>query len=357
MRRTLAGGVVALTVAFTLTACGGGTTTAAPGDVLASVSNYNIIPGDPLGPASQTLEDMNGGSWSFADPSAGDTVPTITLLYFGYTSCPDVCPTTMADLANAIGRLPKDVSDRVRVEFVTTDPHRDTAKQMKWWLGTFYPSFHGARGPIGDVIAAAKSFDIAIEAPKVSKGDYEVTHGTQVIVLDSKGDDVGFFNELAGWKAYYQAIPALVQLYAQGSGLSAGAGAGSGALEVEQAWVSASTGSGAQAMSAAYMTLTNNGDKADTLVSVSSADASDVTLHQTVASGSGAATMQSLDKIDIPAHGSVTLTLGANHIMLMGLTKTLTEGNDVPLSLHFASGTTLEFGAPVLKLEDRPGQQ
>jgi len=204
------GGLLAAAAALTtLTACGasGPSASIVP---LTSVKDYNVVPGQPLGPATQTAEQWNGRSWSFRKPATGK----VTLLYFGYTSCPDVCPITMSDLAMAMRELPADVTGKVWVQFVSTDPHRDTPHKLRSWIDEFNPDFHAARAPIDDVITAARAYGIAIQKPKITRGDYEVTHGGDVVVLDQHGGEVGFFNELAPVKDYRAAIPALVEKYA-----------------------------------------------------------------------------------------------------------------------------------------------
>ena len=155
-------------------------------------------------------QPTSGGSWSYAHPASG----RVTLLYFGYTDCPDVCPLTMNDLAVALERLPAAVRDKVWVQFVSTDPHRDTPARLRHWIEAYSPSFRAARAPIDQVIAAAQTYGLFVGRPKVTKGDYQVSHGADLVVLDQHGRAVGLFTELAGWRAYAKAIPALVKEYA-----------------------------------------------------------------------------------------------------------------------------------------------
>ncbi len=198
-------GLLTVLMALVLTGCGGASV-----PTLASISQFQSIPGDPMPAPAATLTQSSGGTWDFQKPGAGK----ITLVYFGYTSCPDVCPLTMADIAGALKAAPASVRDKVAVEFVTTDPHRDTLDQLRTWLGRIDPAFVGGRAPIATVIAAAKAYGIFIQAPKVTAKDYKVTHGAQVLVLDPKGASVGYFRELAGLKAFTKALPILVKRYA-----------------------------------------------------------------------------------------------------------------------------------------------
>ncbi len=76
---------------------------------MSTIPDYTWIPGDPMGPASQSVRQTDGSTWRFNHPAAD----SITLLYFGYTTCPDVWPTTMADLASAMAKLPARVRSKV----------------------------------------------------------------------------------------------------------------------------------------------------------------------------------------------------------------------------------------------------
>jgi protein SCO1/2 len=82
---------------------------------------------------SFTLTDTSGARYDFTTATKGRP----TLLYFGYTHCPDVCPTTMADIAVALRSVPADLAKQVQVVFVTTDPKRDTGPVIRTWLDHF----------------------------------------------------------------------------------------------------------------------------------------------------------------------------------------------------------------------------
>jgi protein SCO1/2 len=75
-----------------------------------------------------------------------DTRGYLTLLFFGYTHCPDVCPVHVANVSKVLKGLPIDVSSKVRFVFITTDPERDTPEKLKSWLANFHPQFIGLTG-------------------------------------------------------------------------------------------------------------------------------------------------------------------------------------------------------------------
>jgi protein SCO1/2 len=109
----------------------------------------------------------------------------LTLIFFGYTHCPDECPTTMATLASAMLQL--DDADRaaVQVEFVTTDPARDTGPVIRTWLDKFDPHFTGLTGPLPTILKVARQVGVPVEkAKKLPSGGYDITHGTQVLGMD-----------------------------------------------------------------------------------------------------------------------------------------------------------------------------
>ncbi len=109
------------------------------------------------------------------------------VLFFGFTHCPDICPTTLADAAQAMKALGKD-ADRVQVLFVTVDPERDTAAVLSKYVPAFDARFIGLTGDTAAVQKAAKEFRIYYEkrAGKAS-GEYSVDHSAQSFVLDPQG--------------------------------------------------------------------------------------------------------------------------------------------------------------------------
>ncbi|MGH7505931.1 MAG: SCO family protein, partial [Longimicrobiales bacterium] len=96
-----------------------------------------------------TLRDTGGEPFRFRAETAG----TLTLLFFGYTNCPDVCPVHLANLSAVLDRFAYDVRSRVRVVFVTTDPARDSPEKLRAWLDNFDPSFVGLTGTQAEVEA------------------------------------------------------------------------------------------------------------------------------------------------------------------------------------------------------------
>jgi len=124
-----------------------------------------------------TLAATDGRPFDLKARLAGRT----TLLYFGYTHCPDVCPTVVADEAAALRHLPAKLRDATQVLFVTSDPGRDTVPVLKDYLARFDSSFIGLTGTLPQIQALATALGDDVEVPKVVDGDYEVGHGAQVL--------------------------------------------------------------------------------------------------------------------------------------------------------------------------------
>jgi protein SCO1 len=107
------------------------------------------------------------------------------VLFFGFTHCPDVCPTTLVEVANALKALGQD-AERVQVLFVTVDPERDTQQALAKYVTAFDPGFLGLRGDAAATQRAAKEFKIYYEKRKV--GDtYSIDHSGQSYVIDPQG--------------------------------------------------------------------------------------------------------------------------------------------------------------------------
>lgn len=134
------------------------------------------------------LTDTDGHTYAFRAETEG----LVTLLFFGYTHCPDVCPIHMGNIAAVLRDLPYAVRERIRVVFVTTDPERDTPERLREWLDRFDRSFVGLRGTEAEVDAfqAALRLPSAVRQPSRPgplPGAYAVGHAAQVIAFAADG--------------------------------------------------------------------------------------------------------------------------------------------------------------------------
>jgi protein SCO1 len=116
------------------------------------------------------------------------------LLYFGYSYCPDVCPTTLSVMADALAKLGPHASRIVPV-FVTIDPERDTPPILKKYLAAFGPEFVGLTGSLGDVTKVAHEYRVYFAKQKLATGGYALDHSSVIYVLGPDGKLAKFYDE------------------------------------------------------------------------------------------------------------------------------------------------------------------
>ncbi|MCU1656352.1 MAG: senC [Pseudonocardiales bacterium] len=174
--------VLLVAVAVVLAACSGSSSGSKPSQLNDNSGSgpYHGVGLDPAQPRpSFTLTDTAGKSFSFGQQTAGHP----TLLYFGYTNCPDVCPTTMFDVGAALHSLAKSLQDQTYVVFVTTDVKRDTGAVIHRWLSNFdggtSAHFVGLRGTQAQINAAQTAAHITVAA------DDGQTHSADVLLFGS----------------------------------------------------------------------------------------------------------------------------------------------------------------------------
>jgi protein SCO1/2 len=139
------------------------------------------VTGAPFG-GDFRLADADGRTRSLADFRG-----KVVVLVFGYTHCPDVCPTTLSDFASAVKRLGPEGS-RVQVLFVTVDPQRDSAQLLKEYVPAFHPSFIGLRGDEAATNKVTRDFRIYVNRnEKGGSASYTVDHAAQSFVFDPTG--------------------------------------------------------------------------------------------------------------------------------------------------------------------------
>ena len=150
----------------------------------AALSGNAISPGAPL-----------GGAFSLVDHKGAPVTEAIfrdrpAAVFFGFTHCPDVCPTTLMDMAGWIEALGPD-ADRVRFVFVTVDPERDTPAALKDYLSAFSDRIVGITGEPGQVHAMVRDYKVFSRKALLDGGGYTMDHTASVLLLDADGSLVG----------------------------------------------------------------------------------------------------------------------------------------------------------------------
>ncbi|WP_121252654.1 SCO family protein [Nocardioides ferulae] len=163
-----------LLLAGLLAGCGGDEPDAEGGLHGATHEPYQVL--------ATPLTDTDGEPFSLVD----DTDKPLTLVFFGYTSCPDVCQLVMASLAQAMNRLDDADRERVDVVFVTTDPKQDTPEVLRDYLDRFDPDFIGLTGELETIAAIGKPLAVYVdEGEKLPSGGRDLdAHSTHVTAID-----------------------------------------------------------------------------------------------------------------------------------------------------------------------------
>lgn len=211
--KTFAAAALIAVASLTLSACGSGNGDS--GEPVAVVSEEAgsdkaaTVLDSPFEKPDLVLTDTSGKKYDLRKETAGRP----TLIYFGYTHCPDVCPLTMNNIAVAKKQLPQDQQDELRVVFVTTDPERDTAAALGKWLKGIDSQVVGLTGDFDTIQAGARTLGISIEPPrKDDTGKTVSDHGTQVIAFSPKTDG-GYvlYGEDATVDDYTKDLPKLIK--------------------------------------------------------------------------------------------------------------------------------------------------
>jgi len=179
-------GVSLATMVFAVAACGGGSGgngggSTTPADLnsanaAAAVSTGlkgAVITSGAVAMPDVTLTDTSGKPFNLAT----DTKGYVTMFYMGYTHCPDACPEAMAQMGAVMSSLPANISNKVKVVFVTTDPARDTPQALRTWLDQFDKNIIGLTGSAQDITGLEQTMGIPVQQePKNADGTYGIDH-------------------------------------------------------------------------------------------------------------------------------------------------------------------------------------
>jgi protein SCO1/2 len=171
IRRALLVAIMAVGFGLVLTACGDKTTSFKGSD----------ITGSHLG-QKWSLTGMDGKTYTPEDFNG-----KVTLVLFGFTQCPDVCPTSLAELAQVM-KLLGDLASRVQVLMISVDPERDTPEVLRAYVSAFDPRFMGLTGTPEQIKIAAAAFKAYYARAASANGNYNMDHSANFYLLDAKGE-------------------------------------------------------------------------------------------------------------------------------------------------------------------------
>lgn len=310
-------------------------TTAAAGAI------HGIHRDPPLNVGDQVLPDVttdDAAPFAFKAPAG-----KLLVVYFGYTNCPDLCPTTMSEVKLARKALGAQGAN-IQVAMVTVDPVRDTPPALRTFLAQYFDDAKSLRTEDTKLLAAVeKAFLVRSMVMDAPDGSYQVQHTADTYVVDPTGEVV------AEWTFGTRHQDMAADL---GTLLTNVGSAAASELEVTGAWIRPTTAENG----AAYATITSPVDDVLTGASVASTVAAGVEIHQTTASSmtgdsmgsSDTAPMMSMapvDSVALPAGQPVAFAPGGYHLMLTKLVGPLTAGSAVDLTMHFkvAGDRTVSF--------------
>lgn len=133
-----------------------------------------------------------------------------TLMFFGYTFCPDICPTTLAELSQLRRLLPEALHRRYQVLMVSVDPHRDTPEQLGRYLGFYRAGYQGLTGELADIQTLARAVSIPFVPGDTRKARYTVDHSGNLALIGPDGRQRGFIRAPLKVAALAEQLPVLL---------------------------------------------------------------------------------------------------------------------------------------------------
>lgn len=142
----------------------------------------------PRDPGEFSLIDHHGSPFT-----REDLIDQWTLIFFGFTHCPDICPTTMAELAELKAQLVGTEASDARVVMLSVDPARDTPERLTQYVPYFHADFIGVTGDFTDILSFAQRLNAPFRKVSEPDGAYQMEHSANVMLMNPRGDYHGFF--------------------------------------------------------------------------------------------------------------------------------------------------------------------
>jgi protein SCO1/2 len=162
-------------------------------------------------PQSRNLPDLTMTNQDGQPVQIDELKDKWTLLFFGYTYCPDICPTTLAQLRQIKSELPQNSLSKLRVVLISVDPERDTPQQLKQYLGYFDKDFVGLTATVPDIQKLANGVSIPFIPADTSKPGYTVDHSGNLALLGPDGTQRGFIRAPFNNQKLLAQLPGLLE--------------------------------------------------------------------------------------------------------------------------------------------------
>lgn len=252
----------------------------------------------------------------------------LLLVFFGFVSCPDICPTTLSDVKRALGRIGPSARD-VEVAFITVDPVRDSARVMTDYLGSFFERGAHALRPStqAELGRAQVAFQATSTITRQGDGHVDVSHTATIYVVDAAGQVRVTWPFGTTPEEMAHDLRILVAEASHAPRTPPGT-----ALEVTDPWIRASPGG--VTLGAAYLMLRSGAGDRLQGVSVDDSVAASVEMHEVLADSAGALRMQRVEAVELPSGEAVEFRPGGRHLMLIDLRQPLRPGMLIELRLH-----------------------
>jgi protein SCO1/2 len=161
-------------------------------------------------PKSRTLPELKMTNQDGAPVAVDELKGQWTLLFFGYTFCPDICPTTLAQIRQVRSELSAQDAARLRVVLVSVDPNRDTPQRLKEYLGFFDKQYVGLTAPVADIQKLANAVSVPFIPADTSKPNYTVDHSGNLALLGPDGTQRGFIRAPLNGQKLVAQLPELL---------------------------------------------------------------------------------------------------------------------------------------------------
>lgn len=276
----------------------------------------------------------------------GDSFPSSaftgkwSILFFGFTHCPDICPTTLHTLAQVKNSLASEgLWNNFQVAMISVDPGRDTPERLAQYVPFFDEEFIGLTAPVEPLTEFAKKLGILFVARDPDeRGNYDVDHSAALILLNPQGQMAGVISAPHQVDVIARDLKQLAQ-YANQENAVKQSGERLPGIEISNAWIRPAP-PGTDSL-AAYMTLKNNSAQQRVLIAAQSPIVDEIMVHGTSVK-EGMASMSHLDEVIVEAKSEVIFAPMSMHLMLMEPERDLALGDQVPIRLQFKDGSSTD---------------
>jgi len=261
------------------------------------------------------------------------------VLFFGFTHCPDICPTTLYSLKQTVEKLEQaGAASLLQVSMITVDPVRDTPERLAQYVPFFHPSFMGLTAEQSQLQAFARQLGVLyIEREPDAYGNYDVDHSAALILLNPEAEYAGAITAPHKVDDLVYDLTTIMGSQSE-SNPSLALPQMADSLTASTAWVRPAP-PGASAL-AGYLQLTNAGDHDAVLIGASSPTFAEVMIH-TTSIEDGVASMAHLEQWAIASNSTSELSPLGTHLMLINPSNDLQLGQVIPITLEFEDGSTL----------------